>query len=182
MTMKRIFNSLLLILSAAVLSQCAQDGEYDHPINKNVYPDVPVTFTGATTMGANPYYVVAYQAGAGTFEINISIPEDSEVNIQEITSFSAGTTALTPGNLVAGTNSGTAAKYNAAPIVVNGKTATITSDIPTFNSKFPATGAARIGATLATGTTYTERAFMFLLTMSDGSQVISQQVRIRITY
>jgi hypothetical protein len=179
--MKRLYNILLLVMSAAILSQCAQDGEYDHPINKNVYPAIPVTFPDATTVGANPYYMVAYQGGTGSFTIKIAIPDDA-VNIQEITSMSGGTTALTPGNLVAGTNSGTAAKYIAAPIVVNGKTATITSDITEFNSKFAAGAAARIPATLSPGTTYNERSFMFLLTMADGSQIISEQVRIRITY
>lgn len=181
MTMKNLYRILTFVACLAVFGQCANDGEYDHPINRDNTPEVPILFTGATTFGANPYYQISFQGGAAPFSIQISVPEDSPLKIKEITKMIAGTTAITPGNVT----SATVANYLAAPIAVNGTSATVTSSLTEFNAKMPA--ATDVTQTLVDNATantpatpYVERAFMFLVTLEDNSTIITQQVRLRV--
>jgi hypothetical protein len=181
MTMKNIYRVLTFVACIGFFSQCADDGEYDHPINKDNIPDVPIMFDGATTFGGNPYYQVAFQGGAAPISINISVPGDSPLKIMEITKMIAGTTSITPGNV----NTASVANYLAAPIAVNGTSTTITTSLTEFNAKMPAasdvTQALVDAATTSTpATPYVERAFMFLVTLEDGSTVVTQQVRLRV--
>jgi hypothetical protein len=191
--MKNTYRILVLVTCIGLLSQCADDGEYDHPIAHDNKPATPVLFTGGTTFGANPYYSLTMSSGVIT--INITIPDSSPRSIAQITQMSAGTTALTPGNLAANLTNATVARYITAPIAVNAKSATITTSIAEFNSKFaavtplpPATtrlvpppAGQTVGGSFPAGTIYAERAFMFNLMLDDGTSIITQQVRIRVT-
>ena len=188
--MKYYNKIILLCLSLVVFAACEDDGEYDHPIIKDVIPETPVLFPGAVTYGANPFYSLTMSSGVIT--INISIPESSPRTISTISLMSAGATGLTPQNLAAKTTNTSVANYIAAPITVNGKSATITTSITEYNSKFPAnapattrlvapTPPATAGGSFPAGTVFVERAFMFQLTLDDGSTVVSQQLRIRVT-
>src|SRR5688572_9434797 len=107
--MKSIYRILILVMSVGLLSQCADDGEYDHPIVHDNFPEVPIRFATATTQGANPYYMVAWGAdGAGnalatpaanSIVITISVPDDAPLKIREITKMISGATGITPGTL-----------------------------------------------------------------------------------
>jgi hypothetical protein len=181
MTMKNLYRVLTFVALVGVFSQCADDGEYDHPINRDNIPEVPVLFTGSTSFGANPYYQVAFQGGAAPITITVSVPDDAPVKIKEITKMIAGTTAITPGNVI----SGTVANYLAAPIQVNGASATISTSLTEFNAKMPAASrvtqaAVDAAATSTPATPYVERAFLFLVTLEDGSTIVTQQVRLRV--
>lgn len=186
--MKNLYRMLTLVLSVGLFTQCADDGEYDHPINHDNIPEVPVLFPGAVSFGGNPYYQVSFAGGTATVTINISVPEDSPLKIKEITKMIAGTTSITPGNV----NTASIANYLAAPIQVNGTSVVINTSISEFNSKFPAatcpnTTTSRIlqcnvdaAATSTPATPYIERAFLFLVTLEDGSTIITEQVRLRV--
>jgi hypothetical protein len=188
----KYFNKIILLcLSLVVFAACEDDGEYDHPLVQDVTLETPVLFPGAVTFGANPFYSLTMSSGVIT--INIAIPDSSPRTISTISLMSAGATGLTPANLTAKTTNTTVANYIAAPITVNGKTATINTSITEFNSKFPAsapattrlvppTPPATVGGSFPAGTVFVERAFMFQLTLDDGSNIISQQLRIRVTY
>jgi hypothetical protein len=166
----KLYNKIILLfLGVALFTACKNDGEYDHPIVVDNIPEVPVIFPGATTAGFNPYYTVSL--ANGNISIQISTAEGSPVQIKEITKMIAGATGITPGNV------GTLANYLAAPIAVNGSSATITTTITEFNTKVAA--AARVPATIAAGT-FQERAFMFLITLEDNTTVIPQQLRMRV--
>jgi hypothetical protein len=181
MTMKNLYRILTFVACIGFFAQCADDGEYEHPINADNIPEVPVLFTGATTFGANPYYQVAFQGGAAPITINIAVPGDAPLKIKEITKMIAGTTSITPGNVT----TATVANYLAAPVTVNGASTTISTSLTEFNTKMPAasrvTQALVDAATTSTpATPYVERAFMFLITLEDGTTIITQQVRLRV--
>jgi hypothetical protein len=186
--MKSLYKIVFLVMGAGILSQCAQDGEYDHPINHDSIPTVPILFTGAKTYGANPYTTVAWGSdpatatpAANNIAIVISVPDDSPLKIKEITKMIGGATSITPGIL------GTRGNYLAAPIAVNGTTVTINTNLTEFNTKpttvIPAAErvtAANVNAITAVSP-YVERAFMFLVTLEDGSTIVTQQLRLRTT-
>lgn len=180
--MKNVYKVLAFVACIGFFGQCANDGEYDHPINQDNMPEVPVLFTGAKTFGANPYYQVAFQGGAAAVTITISVPESSPLKIKEITKMIAGATSITPANVT----SATVANYLAAPVAVNGTSTTINTTLTEYNSKVAA--AARVtqanvdaAAASTPATPYVERAFMFLVTLEDGSTIITQQCRLRVT-
>lgn len=163
----KIFFTLTLILFA--FNAC--DDQWTDDLVVDNKPEIPVTFPGSTSFGGSPYY--EQPRSQDQITISVQIPENSPVKIAEISKIIAGTSSITPGNLM----TATVASYIAAPIVVNGYSTTFTTSITEFNSKVAA--ASRIGATV--NAPYTERAFMMLVTMEDGSQIIPTQIRIRIT-
>lgn len=168
--MKTIKSILLLLLLAVAPFACKD--EFEDDLVRDNRPAVPVTYPGATTYGFNPYYTVPL-SGSRQIEIQIAIPENAPVNIQEISKVVAGGTAVNAGTLNTGRS------LIAAPIQVNGKTATFGISVAQYNALV--TGAAnQIPATVTAGT-FVERAFMFSLLMDDGSVVIPTQLRIRVT-
>ena len=170
--MKKIKILSAWFLALALFASCSD--EFEDNLVKDNLPEIPVTYAGATTAGFNPYYSVQYAGTSTPIQIVLSIPSDASLQIKEVTKMIAGATAINAGNLTAATQ----ANYLSAPIAVNGFTATINTTIGEFNTKVPAS--ARITAAPAAGT-FTERAFMFLLTMQDDSQIIPVQCRIRVT-
>jgi hypothetical protein len=189
--MKSIYRILILVMGVGLMSRCADDGVYEHPIVHDNFPEVPILFATATTQGANPYYTVAWGTdGAGNalatpaannIVITISVPDDAPLKIREITKMISGITGITPGNVAGGTT--VTANYLPAPVAVNGTSTTITTNLAEFNTRTnPATSrvtAANVNAITATSP-YVERAFMFLVTLEDGSTIITQQLRLRV--
>ena len=143
------------------------DDEFEGEVVKDNLAEIPVLFDGATTEGFNPYYTVSYANG---FSITVSIPEDSPLKIKEVSNVVAGTTAINVASL------SNAKQYLPGPATVDGYTYTLTTSIAEFNAK-AISGA--IAAPPAAGV-LTERAFMFSLTMEDGSKIVPVQCRIRV--
>lgn len=168
--MKTIKSILLLLLLVAGTFAC--NDEFEDNLVRDNRPAVPVTYPGATTYGFNPYYTLPL-SGTRQIEVQIAIPENAPVNIQEITKVVGGGTGIN----VATLNSGRS--LIAAPIAVNGKTATVRLTVEQFNA-IVIGPANRIPLTVAPGS-FTERALMFSLLMDDGSVIIPTQLRIRVT-
>jgi len=160
------------MISCILLMSC--DDEFEGEVVRDSVPEIPVTFEGATTAGFNPYYPVSY--ATGTFEIKLTIPSDSKLKIKEITQVVAGATAINAATLKS-------PRQYTTPQAVNGYSFTLTSSIAEYNTKcVPNADGTFSGVRVnAAPATFTERAFMFLLTMEDGSTIVPVQCRIRIT-
>lgn len=165
--MKKTFQYFVLVLSAAIWISC--DDEFTDDIVKDNKPEVPVTFTGATTFGFNPYYSVSV-AGTGAIAITMEIPASSGHTIKQIRKITAGGTGLTPGSLLDAT-----AAY-ASNITVDATTVTFNTTLAEFNSKMAAGN--RVTTPIAANT-FVERAFMFAITLDDDTEIIPVQCRIR---
>jgi hypothetical protein len=181
MTMKNLYRILTFVACIGAFSQCADDGEYDHPINQDNIPEVPVLFTGSTSFGGNPYYQIKFDGTATPISINIAVPGDAPVKIKEITKVVAGTTSITPGNVIAAS----VVNFLPAAVTVNGTSTTITTTVAALNSYITGTAndatQARVdAATTATpATPYIEYAFLFLVTLEDNTTIVTQQCRLR---
>ncbi|GAA0528726.1 hypothetical protein [Chitinophaga japonensis] len=168
--MKNILKIFLLV--AGVFSLAACDKDFTDDIVRDNKPEIPVTFEGATTSGFNPYYTVQYNGGNATFSFNITIPSNARLKIKEVTKAIAGSTALT----VTGLNTSSTPSYLDGAVSVGGTSVTITTSIAEFNSK----ASPAITGAPAAGSSFEERAFYFLLTMDDDSQIVPVQCRIRV--
>lgn len=167
--MKNIFKLIFGLLFMVSISSC--EDEFEGEIVRDNRPEIPVTFEGATTVGFNPYYAVSF--ANGNFSITLRIPENSPLRIKEVSNVVAGATSINVASLTAPAS----IQYLTGPAAVNGYTYTLTSSLTEFNTKVPA--AARVTTAPAAGT-FTERSFMFLLTMEDNSIIVPVQVRLRI--
>jgi hypothetical protein len=167
--MKKIaFQVLLLSLIVFAGTSCKDDYVYSDLVKDN-RPAVPVTYTGATTYGFDPYYEVSLAAG-GNIKISISIPASSGRTIKEITRVAAGATSINVATLnTVSTN------YIAAPIAGSGTTVDFVTTIKDFTTKRPAVPTAPVALP-----NFREIAFMFLVTLDDGTQIVAQPVRIRV--
>jgi hypothetical protein len=106
-------------------------------------------------------------AGNEPIRFELSIPESSGRTIREITKVAAGATAINIGTLNTGPN------YLTAPIQADGTTATFTTTIQEFQTRRrTATTPVLAGQELA---------FIFLVTLDDNSQIVTQRVRAVIT-
>lgn len=174
--MKYINKILFFAFGLVLFAACSDDGEYEHPIVKDNIPDTPILFPGATTFGANPYYNVT--VSGGTITIVVAVPESSPRQIKEITRIITGATGITPGNVT------TAANFLAAPLAVNGKSVTIPITIAEWNAHNAAAADLTVppaASPTVPATGFAERAIMFLVTLDDDTQIIPQQLRIRVT-
>jgi len=161
-----------MTISCITLMSCHDDFEGD--IVRDNLPEIPVTFEGATTAGFNPYYAVSF--ASGTFQIKITIPSDSKLKIKEVTRVVAGTTAINAATLK---NS----HQYITPQTVNGYAFTLSSSINEYNKRcVPNADGTLAGVSVdAAPATFTDVAFMFQLTMEDGSVIVPVQCRIRVT-
>ncbi|QJW88628.1 hypothetical protein HNV11_04175 [Spirosoma taeanense] len=164
-----IIKGFLLATLAICNIACEDDLQYG-PLVRDNRPAVPVTFPGATTYGGNPYIEVSTAAG-GAIKFTLSIPSSSGRTIKEITKVAAGATAINAGSL-----NTTAALITATPIPASGTTATFETTLAAFRAKYPAVNVTPTGNPLSPR----EIAFIFLVTLDDGTQIVTQQVRARI--
>lgn len=166
-----IIKGFLLATLAVANFACEDDLEYSALVRDN-RPTVPVTFPNTQTFGGNPWIDVSV-AGGGTIKFDLSIPSSSGRTIKEITTVAGGGTGVNPGSL-----NSAAAKLNTAPIPGSGTTASFTYTLAEFRAKFPASA---VNTTPSTNPlTPREIAFIFLVTLDNGDQIITQQVRARI--
>lgn len=161
--MKKIVNLLGLFLAMIVVTSCEND--YGVFNSDNIAP-IPVTFSNATTYGFDPFTRVSL-AGDRVIRFELSIPETSGRTIREVTKVAAGASAINIGTLNNGPN------YLAAPIQGNGTTATFSTTVAEFQTKRrTATTPVLAGQELA---------FIFLVTLDDNTQIVTQRVRTTIT-
>ncbi|WP_224999395.1 hypothetical protein [Cesiribacter sp. SM1] len=174
--MKRsILNITLLLCLVIACFSCEDDLDYGQ-FSRDNQPAIPVTYQGATTYGHAPFYTVS-KTSESDISFTLEIPESSGRTIREITRVVGGTTAI---NAATVTTGATAANTIQASIAGSGTTATFTTSLPALKAKFP-TGAANTALNGPTGTaTYSEFAFMFLVTLDDNQTIVPVQLRLRI--
>ncbi|MFD2597395.1 hypothetical protein ACFSQ3_00410 [Sphingobacterium corticis] len=149
-----------------MMSSCEKDYTEFYSDNR---PEIPVTFDGATTHGFNPYIIVPINDGNISF--TLSIPESSGRTITSITRVSGGATSINAGGVRAAT-------YIASPIPGNGTKATFTTTIAEFRSKNAANNTLIQSFINSTTATQVEIAFMFLVTLDNGQEIIPVQTRV----
>ncbi|MFD2935526.1 hypothetical protein [Spirosoma flavum] len=164
------FRFLLLSLVALAGFSCKDDYKYNDLFQDN-RPAVPVTFAEATTYGGNPYIFSSLAAG-GPITFTVTIPASSGRTIKEITRIVGGATGINPGTLSSATAT---SAYNAAPIAGTGTTVVFTTTIAAFKAKYPSVSIVPVALP-----NFTELAFLFLVTLDDNTQIVTEQVRVRV--
>lgn len=163
-----IIKGFLLATLVIISFACKDDLQYG-PLVRDNRPTVPVTFPGATTWGGNPFIDVS-AAGSGAIKFTLSIPASSGRTIKEITKVAGGGTAVNAASLNA-----TASVVNTAPIPGSGTTAVFETTLAAFKTKFPT-----VSVVPGTAAAPREIAYIFLITLDDNTQIITQQVRVRV--
>lgn len=168
-----LFQSILWMALAIASFSCKKDDKFSELVRDN-RPAVPVTFPGATTFGFNPYVETSLEAG-GAIKFTLSIPASSGRTIREITKVGAGGSEINAATL-------NSAGYFSTPITGNGTTAeftTTTAEFTTTIAEFNTKRKATITTPLVPPS-FREIAFIFLLTLDDGTEIITTQVRVRV--
>lgn len=153
--------SFVVILMVSMIS-CKKD-EFNGL--SDMRPAVPVTVTNAIDFRPDPAVAASISAG-GAIQIVLAIPANSGRTIKEITRIALSNTYTRI--------QGTANLFNTAPIPVNSTTYTFNSTLAEYTAK----GGGAIPAVSTTAATELTNRFYFMLTLDDGSQIISQPVRI----
>lgn len=168
--MKQILIKGLLLATLGVTSfACKDDLIYSELVRDN-RPAVPVTFPGSTTFGANPFIETSV-AGGGIVKFTLSIPAESGRTIKEITKVAGGATGVNPASL-----NTASAVYNTTPITGTGTTAVFQTTLADFAKKYPTVSIVASTTPLSPR----EIAFIFLVTLDNGDQIVTQQVRARV--
>ena len=171
--MKVTFIKSILVATLAITSFACEDDLVYSDLVQDRRPAVPVTFSNATTYGGNPFVEVSQSGATPTITFTLSIPASSGRTIKEITKVAGGGTGVN-----AGTLNSASAVINTAPIAGNGTTATFSITLADFRRKYPAPGV--VSTPTAAGLAPREVAFIFLVTLDDNTQIVTQQVRARI--
>ncbi len=156
----------LTTLLVVLMSSCEKNYTEFYSDNR---PEIPVTFEGATTHGFNPYIIVPLSNGNISF--TLSIPETSGRTIESISRVHAGATNINAGGVRAAT-------YISAPIPGNGTKATFNTTIDEFRSKSAANNTLIQGFIDNEDLSQLEIAFMYLVTLDDGQEIIPVQTRV----
>ena len=159
--MKKAFIFLFALIVTLSFSSCEK--EYS-PLYSDNRPEVPVTFAGTTSHGFNPYITRSVSDTTSAIEFTLEIPASSNRSIKEISKVAAGATGINAGNARTGT-------YISSPIPGSGKSVKFTTSYAELKSK--------VAGTLFAPNQ--EIAFMFLITLDNGQEIIPVQVRIRMT-
>jgi hypothetical protein len=164
-----LIKSWLLIGLLISTVACKDDLEYG-PLVRDNRPAIPVTFTNATSFGGTPFIEISTVANT-PITYTLSIPASSGRTIREITAVVGGGTGINAGSINTVAN-----RINTAPIPGSGTTATFTTTLAAFRAKYPTVAVA------PTGLPYSPReiAFIFLVTLDDGTQLVTTQVRTRV--
>ena len=152
------------MLLAAALTSCTKQRSDTLADNR---PLVPVTVQNAIDYRPDPT-VGTSRTGGGAIQIILTIPASSGRSIKEITKVAANTSYTQ----IQGT--GTTGFYNTAPIPGNGTTVTFTTSLTEYFVKKPITAS---NAAAASNTELGNR-FYFLLTLDDGSVIVTEPVRV----
>ena len=160
----KIINIGLLLTVALIFHRCSK--QETNPL-LDLRPDVPVSITNATEFRPDPTVTTSMTAG-GNIQIVLSIPSQSGQTITEISKIAASTSYTKI------QSSGTTGFYVATPITVNATTYTYNTSLTEYFARNPvstANPAAKANTELALR-------LYFLITLSDGTKVVTMPVRI----
>ncbi len=153
-----------LLLSGTFLLSCTKD----KPGNiADIRPPVPVTVQNAIAYRPEPTVGASLTAG-GMIQIILTIPAGLGRSIKEITKVAANTTYTQ----IQGT--GTTGFYNSAPITGSGTSVTFSTSLTEYFIKKPVS-ASNLAA--APNVELGSR-FYFLVTLDDGSLIVTEPVRV----
>lgn len=167
------FGVLFMVLSTS----CEQPFEDFNVLNQDNRPDIPVTFPNFISQGFNPYLVVSRGVTPSTaaFDVQISIPANSGRNIKNVF-IRGGNTAL---NAASVTGSVT---YYAPATALSGlgtTQVTFSSNLTEFVAQ--AGQGTTVNGTINAANGFNEVAFIFRIVLDDDSEIITTQVRLRIS-
>jgi hypothetical protein len=159
-----IYKTVFIISAAVSFNSCSK--QETNPL-LDLRPDVPVSITNATEFRPDPTVTTSIAAG-GNIQIVLSIPSQSGRMITEITKIAASTSYTKI------QSSGTSGFYVATPIAVNGTTYTYNTSTTEYFVKNP------VSASNPTAKANTELAlrFYFLVTLDDGTKLVTLPVRV----
>jgi len=160
----KIYYIVFIIMAAIILNGCTK--QTTDPL-MDARPNVPVNITNATEYRPDPT-VTTSLTGGGNIQIVLAIPEQSGRTIKEITRIAASTSYSKI------QSTGATGWYVATPISVSATTYTYNTSVTEYFSKFPVSAsnpAAKANAELALR-------LYFLITLDDGSQVVTMPVRV----
>ena len=163
--MKKNIKFLSFLFLTVLMMSCKKE---DFNGLSDVRPAVPVTVTNAIDYRPEPTVSTSIAAG-GAIQIVLAIPASSGRTIKEITRIAASTTYTKI--------QGTTGLYNAAPIPASGTTYTFNTTLAEYVVKGPGT----IPAVSTTVGTELANRFYFMITLDDGSVLISEAVRVLVT-
>jgi hypothetical protein len=158
---KLIKNLSYIFLLVFLIGGCKKE---DFNGLSDLRPTIPVIVTNAIDYRPDPTVSTSKAAG-GNIQIVLSIPASSGRTIKEISKIAASTTYS------AIQSTGTTGFYTTAPIAVNSTTATFNTSVAEYVTKGP-------GTVPTTTNTELAKRFYFLLTLDDGTTIISQPVRV----
>lgn len=162
---------LLTIMVASLVTVFVScDKDYNEFYSDN-RPEIPVTYKEATSHGFNPYIEVPVSTDDFTF--TLTIPENSGRKIKEISKVLGGSTDINAGGVRSG-------EYVSAPVAGNGTSAVFSTSIAEFRSK-SAANEKLVADFIDSSVDKLEIAFMFLVTLDDGQEIIPVQARVWIT-
>jgi hypothetical protein len=130
-------------------------------VNTANIPKVPVTVQNAMDYRPEPT-VSTSKSGGGNIQIILSIPSASGHTMKEITRVAASTSYT----LIQGTSG----FYNTAPIPANGTTATFNTSLTEY--------VAKTNGSIPSSNTELAKRFYFLVTLDDGSVIVTSSVRV----
>ncbi|WDF69282.1 hypothetical protein PQ465_02600 [Sphingobacterium oryzagri] len=157
---------IMLTLTASFFSSCEKNYTELYSDNR---PDVPVTFEGATTHGFNPFIEVPL--AQGNFSLTLTIPQESGRQIREITRALGGATSINAGGVRAAT-------YITSPIAGNGNRVVFNTSVTAFRASSAANNTLIQNFINNAALTRLEIAFMFLVTLDNGQEIIPVQARV----
>ena len=154
-----------VLLSVAVLAGCTKTPGFG-PKSTN-QPAIPVTVTNAVDYRPEPT-VTTSLSGTGAFQIILSIPASSGRTLKEVTKIALST------SYAAIQSTGATGFYNTAPIPATGTTFTFNSSFTEYYANKPQT---TTNPAPKKDTELTNR-FYFLLTLDDGTIIVTEPVRV----
>ncbi|GHE37549.1 hypothetical protein [Sphingobacterium griseoflavum] len=163
------YTSILFTLVAVFFSACEKSYTELYSDNR---PAIPVTFEGATTHGFNPFIEVPISQD--NFSLTMVIPQGSGRQIREISRVLGGATNINAGGVRAAT-------YISAPIPGNGNRVVFDTSVTAFRASSAANNTLVQNFLNNAALTRLEIAFMFLVTLDDGQQIIPVQARVFLT-
>jgi hypothetical protein len=158
---KHINRLSFLVVIVAVMASCTK--RQDIQPRDNVFPAIPLTVQNAADYRPDP--TVTTPLATGPIQIILSIPANSGRTIKDVKVAAAAS---------ATTVQGTTGLYTAAPIAGSGTTATFNTSLTEYFTKYPASTtnpAAKANTELALR-------FYFLVTLDNGTTIVSTPVRV----
>jgi hypothetical protein len=159
-----IYKTVFIIIAAISINSCSK--QETNPL-LDLRPDVPVSITNATEYRPDPTVTTSI-ANGGAIQIVLSIPSQSGRTITEISKIAASTSYTRI------QSTGTTGFYVATPITVNGTTYTYNTSLTEYFVKNPVSTA----NPAAKANTELSLRFYFLITLDDGSKLVTMPVRI----